>query len=138
MARTAVTSQDQPAASVRPKRTPLANRNRLSVKNKEDGYVYRIVNDVDDRVERLMEVGYELAPKEFVGAHGDKRVDDPSSLGSVKHFSVGQGMKAVVMRQRAEDYKEDQDAKQAEVKALEDTMREAKKVADYGSLELSR
>ena len=32
-------------ASARPRRTPLEKRNRLSVRNKEDGFFYRIVND---------------------------------------------------------------------------------------------
>lgn len=135
MARTATNSVE---ASARPTRVPVGQRNRLSIKNQEPGYVYRIVNDEDDRVERLQELGYEIAPKETVGAVGNKRVDDPSSLGTSKHFSVGRGMKAVVMRQRKEWYEQDQTAKQADIDALEATMKgNARKAADYGSLDLS-
>lgn len=124
-------------ASARPRRTPLSVRNRLAVKNKEDGYVYRIVNDTDDRVAQLQEQGYELCSKEHVGAIGDKRVDNTASIGSVAHFSVGQGTKAVVMRQREEHYLEDQDVKQQEIDATEASMKqEARKNADYGELKI--
>jgi hypothetical protein len=126
-------------ASARPKRIPIAARNRLDIKNKEPGYIYRIVNDDDDRIQRLQDAGYEIATKEAVGAVGNRRVDDPSSLGSVAHFSVGKGTKAVVMRQKLQYYTEDQNAKQAEIDALEATMKgDARKAADFGSVELSR
>lgn len=119
-------------ASARPKRTPLASRNRLSIRNKEEGFVYRIVNDTDDRIERLMEQGYEICTKEQTGAIGDKRVDTTSSLGSVAHFSVGQGTKAVVMRINKEYYAEDQAMKQQEVDAIEASMKEeARNAGDY-------
>ena len=124
--------QSTQEASARPKRVPLSVRNRLSVRNKEPGYVYRIVNDVDDRVSQLQEQGYELCTKEQVGAIGDKRVDNTASIGSVAHFSVGLGTKAVVMRQREEFYKEDQDIKQQEVDAIEASMKqEARNSGDY-------
>jgi hypothetical protein len=124
-------------ASARPRRTPLSTRNRLSIKNKEEGFVYRIVNDVDDRVELLKERGYDVCTNEQVGAIGNKRVDNTSSLGSVAHFSVGQGTKAVVMRIPKEYYEEDQAIKQQEVDALEATMKgDARKAADYGKLQI--
>lgn len=125
-------------ASARPKRASLARRDRLSIKNKEDGYVYRIVNDVDDRVDQLTEAGYEICTKEHVGQVGDKRVDNTSSLGSKALFSVGQGTKAVVMRIRKEWYDEDQAVKQSEIDEVESTMKsDARKAADYGKLEVS-
>src|SRR5574343_824960 len=119
-------------ASARPRRTPLSQRNRLSVKNKEPGYFYRIVNDVDDNVHLLQERGYELCTHEQVGAVGDKRVDNTTSIGSVAHFSVGQGTKAVVMRIKDEWYKEDQTVKQQQVDEMEASMnQEARKAGDY-------
>ena len=42
----------------RPKRTPLANRSVLGIKGKEPGYVYRIVNDIGDRVASFQEQGF--------------------------------------------------------------------------------
>ena len=126
-------------ASARPKRIPIAARNRLEIRNKEPGYTYRIVNDEDDRIQRLQDAGYEIATKESIGAVGNRKVDSASSLGSVAHFSVGKGIKAVVMRQKDEYYREDQKSKQDEIDALEATMKgDARKAADYGSLELSK
>lgn len=125
-------------ASARPTRTPLSARNRLSIKNKEDGFTYRIVNDVDDRIERLQDAGYELCTKEQVGTVGDKRVDNTSSVGSTAHFSVGQGTKAVVMRIRKDWYTEDQLVKQQEIDAVEASMKsDARKASDYGKIDIS-
>ena len=126
-------------ASARPKRTPIGSRNRLSIRNREDGYVYRIVNanlenDLD-RVDAFLEQGYELVPKDKIGTVGDKRVDNASSLGSSSLISVGQGTKAVVMRIRKELYDEDQAAKQAEIDAPEQTMRKGS--GDYGKVEIN-
>lgn len=121
----------------RPKRTPVGRGNRLKVENKEPGYTYRYVNtnlEKDpDRVARFLEAGYEIVPKASAGNLGDKRVDNPSSLGSSATLSVGQGTQAVLMRIREDWYKEDQRDKQAELDALEQTMsRDAK--SDYGSI----
>jgi hypothetical protein len=123
-------------ASARPRRSPLSGRNRLSIKNKEPGYVYRIVNDVDDRVTLLQEQGYEICTKESVGMIGDKRVDNASSVGSSSVLSVGQGTKAIVMRQKEEYYKEDQALKQTQIDELERTM--GKDKSDYGSIKLEK
>ena len=121
----------QTVASARPRRTPLSVRNRLSVKNKEDGYVYRIVNDVEDRVSLLQEQGYELVSAKDAGMVGDKRVDTISAPGSSSYVSVGQGVKAVVMRQREEFYKEDQAIKQQQVDDSEQTMKTTLNGGDY-------
>ena len=124
-------------ASARPRRTPLDSRNRLAIKNKEEGFTYRIVNDADDRVELLKEQGYEVCTTEQIGAIGNKRVDNTSSVGSVAHFSVGQGTKAVVMRIPNDWYKEDQEIKQQQVDAMESTMKgDARKAADFGKLQI--
>ena len=132
-------SRTPQAASARPTRVPLSARNRLSVKNKEDGYVYRIVNDVEDRVERLLEAGYEIVPADKAGQVGDKRVDSPTSLGSASSISVGKGTRAVVMRQRDNFYKEDQAAKQHEIDAVEQTMQgDAQKASDYGDFSFKK
>ena len=119
--------------SGRVRRTPLIKRNRLSVKNQEAGYKYRIVNDVDDRVELLQEQGYEVVPDAKVG---DKRVGLPKSLGSTSSVSVGGGTQAIVMRQKLEWYEEDQRIKQAQLLELEQTMNQ--KAGDYGKVEISR
>jgi len=125
-------------ASARPRRTPLEKRNRLSVRNKEDGFFYRIVNDAEDRVERLKEQGYEVCTAEQTGMIGDKRVDNASFVGSAAHFSVGQGTKAVVMRIPKDWHDEDNSMKQQEVDRLESTMKsDARKTADYGGININ-
>lgn len=125
----------QTEASARPRRTPLSKRNRLEIKNKEPGYVYRIVNDVDDRVSLLQEQGYEIVPDAKVGAAGDRRVDNPTALGTSSQISVGQGTKAVVMRQRLEWYNEDKLVKEQAVDETEQTIKNPK--ADYGEIRRS-
>lgn len=118
--------------SGRTRRSPLTVRNRLSLRDKDPNFVYRIVNDVEDRVELLQEQGYELVPDAKVG---DKRVDNPSSLGSANSISVGRGVKAVVMRQRKEWYDEDQSVKQRQLDELEQTTKQnAKNNSDYGNI----
>ena len=139
MSRTA-NSQVASAPVERPRRTPLSGRSRVAVRNKEAGYHYRVVNanlDTDpERIQTFLEQGYEIVPAVKAGQVGDKRVDDPSSLGSSSQISVGQGTKAIVMRIREDWYKEDQATKQAEIDALEATMKPAN--ADYGSIEYKK
>ncbi len=104
----------------RVRRTPLNVRNRLSIKDRDPAYRYRIVNVKDDRIEQFKEAGYEIAPAQQVG---DKRVDKPSTLGSASEISVGQGMTAILMRQRKDYYEEDQATKQAQIDELESSMK---------------
>lgn len=116
--------------SGRVKRTPIGQRNRLSVKDKDPNFVYRVVNITDgtgsDRVDSLMEQGYEVVDNKV----GDKRVDSTSGLGKNPEFSVGNGVKAVLMRQKREDFEEDQAYKIAQVKTQESTIYQDAK-ADY-------
>lgn len=123
--------------SGRVRRTPITVRNRLTVKDKDPNFVYRIVNTTDahgsDRISSFLEHGYELVEQAQVG---DKRVDISAGLGSVSEFSVGQGKKAVVMRIRKDWYDEDQAAKLAQVNAVEQTMHRDSK-ADYGKIDIT-
>lgn len=123
--------------SGRPQRTPVGQRNILTVKGKDPSYVYRIVNDVDDRISQYKEAGYEIVPDTSV-AVGDKRVNAASSVGSGKQISVGQGTKAFVMRIRKDWYEEDQAAKLTQVAAVEQATREKALDGTYGDLKLSR
>lgn len=124
-------------ASARPKRIPISSRNRLEIKQRDDGFSYRIVNDVDDRVSRFQDAGYEVCSNEQVGAVGSRRVDGATPVGSVAHFSVGKGTQAVVMRVPKEYATADAKAKQNEIDAVESTMKgDARKAADYGTVDL--
>jgi hypothetical protein len=123
----------------RPKRVPLSGRKVFGKENKDPNYVYRYVNanlEKDpERVARFKEAGYEIVPRGVAGDLGDNKVDSATPMGSVAELSVGQGTKAVLMRQRKEWYLEDQSAKQAEVDAIEQTMRRESK-SDYGTLDV--
>lgn len=125
------------APSGRVSRTPVGTRNVLTVRGKDPNYVYRIVNDVDDRVQQFKEAGYELVAEDSVTV-GDKRVNAASSMASHKQLAVGGGTKAVVMRIKREWYDEDQLAKQSHVAEIERATREKALNGTYGELKLSR
>lgn len=109
-----MTTSKSPSGRV--KRTPIGSRNKLSVSDRDPNYHYRIVNTnmegKEDRVEMFKEQGYEVVPNTNVG---DKSVDRPSRLGSGSEISVGQGVKAVLMRIPKEYFEEDQAAKQQRI-----------------------
>ena len=122
----------------RTRRTPInGTRNRLSVRGKEPGFVYRVVNDIDDRIQTFQEMGYELVTDTNVSV-GDKRVATPSKEGTPQKVSVGQGIQGYVMRQKQEYYDEDQKAKQVQVNELEASMKQtAKSEGFYGEVRVS-
>ena len=130
-------SQDSKAPSGRVSRTPIGTRNILTVKGKDPNYVYRHVNDIDDRISMFQEAGYELVQDESVVA-GDKRVNAASSLGSAKAVSVGQGTKAYLMRIKRDWYEEDQAKKLSNVADIERATKEKALDGTYGDLKLSR
>lgn len=135
----AITEKDTIAKppSGRVTRTPVGVRNVLTVKGKDPNYVYRIVNDYDDRVEAFMEAGYEVVKAKEVKV-GDKRVDAPTEEGSIKRISVGGGNKGVVMRIRKEWYDEDEAAKQRFVDETEATTKADALNGNYGKIEFGR
>lgn len=123
--------------SGRVKRTSNVVRNRLTVNGKEDGYVYRVVNDTEDRIQQFVELGYEIVKDKDVTV-GDKRVDKATSEGSLKQLSVGGGQKAFVMRIPKDWYDEDQATKQAYVDSSEAATKEKALNGTYGKLEINR
>jgi hypothetical protein len=132
--------QTQVAPKVRPKRTPIAQRNILTIAGKDPSKVYRIVNDHGDRIEAFKDAGYELVPAKDLRV-GDKRVNSASPEGSFAQVSVGGGQKAFVMAIPKEWYDEDQEVKQAQIDALERSTRQqalAQNELKTGKLDLSR
>lgn len=123
------------APSGRPKRVPVGTRHRLSVSNQEPGFIYRWVNTTDDRPGMFQAAGYELVD---TSKHkiGDPRLSVGSSIDN--SISVGGGTKAVLMRQRDEFYKEDQDRKQAEVSRREQGILKPTLEGSYGSVTTDR
>jgi hypothetical protein len=118
-------------------RTPVSQRNILTVRGKEAGYEYRVVNDIGDRVQMFEEAGYEVVNAGDITV-GDKRVSKASPVGSKAEVSVGAGEKAVVMRIREDWYKEDQLAKQQRINELEASMIKNARNGFTGKIETTR
>lgn len=122
----------------RPNRTPLGTRNRLNVKGKEAGFHYRIVNDNEGRIQDFIDAGYEIVSDTSVSV-GDKRIANPTQEGSPVKIHVGGGQQGYLMRIKDEWYKEDQDAKQAQINELEDGMKaKAKEESFYGNITITK
>jgi hypothetical protein len=124
------------APRARKTRTPVGQRNILTVSGKDSEYEYRIVNDTGDRIAEFQDAGYELVEAASVRV-GDKRVNNPTPEGTKAQVSVGKGDKAFVMRIHKDLYKEDQEAKLQRVRQLEESIK-TPSGADYGSVTTSR
>lgn len=122
----------------RPKRTSInGKRNILTVEGKDPGYVYRFVNDVDNRIQNFEDLGYEVVRDNSVKV-GDKRVANPTAEGSPVMVAKG-GTKSYLMRIQKDWYDEDQANKQKIVDETEAAMQsEAKSQGMYGKLDISR
>ena len=120
--------------SKRPQRTKLADRSVLKLKGQEPGYVYRIVNDIGDRISSLQEQGYEIVTDSSITI-GDRRIGKASKDGSPVQVSVGGGVQGFLMRQKQEYYDEDQLYKQQQLQETERAMKKDSG-ADYGSLKI--
>jgi len=123
----------------RPNRVPVSGRRDvMTVADKDESYVYRWVNDTENRINLFEQGGYELV-------HGDievgtKSVDSSSSTSSVVSKNVGGGVTAYLMRIKREWYEEDR-IKAA--KTLEDGEADMKRTLNsgkdgtYGKVEIS-
>ena len=102
----------------RPTRVPLhEQRDKLTVRNRNPDLEYRWVNDVDDRILKFKQAGWEPAPKTDVGDPAVETGDNNTSSINEKH--VGGRTKAVLMQIPKEWYNEDQAAKMEAVRASE-------------------
>lgn len=120
----------------RVRRSPVEGRNYLTVKGKDPNYVYRIVNDTEDRINDFIDRGWEFEVDENIRV-GDSRIDNHSKLGTVRQLSVGGGLRAVLLRIRKDWYDEDQEAKHAYLKKLEDAMRPNTNDGGYGKVDIT-
>lgn len=113
------------AETKRVRRAPInGTRNKLTLKGEIDpNYVYRHVleDGTGERVFEMKERGYEPVESKGVSV-GDKRVADPSALGSVVTTPSGTN-KLILMRIKKEFYEEDQALKQAEVDRMEGSIK---------------
>jgi hypothetical protein len=113
-------------------------RQKLNVRGKDPAFEYRIVNDIDDRIQEFIDRGYEIVTDTTVQV-GDKRVANPTQEGTPAKVSVGQGVKAFVMRIKKEFYEEDKQTHNATLDELEGQLRRtAKEEGLYGDIKTTR
>lgn len=121
-----------------PQRTPISGtRNKFKIKNQDPAFVYRAVNDVEDRIEQMRELGYEIVTKEI--KTGDKVVGTGTHVGTPMSVSVGGGVKAVIMRCPREVYELRAAEKANAVQLMEDALKTpGSNNADYGKVDVRR
>ena len=117
--------------AARPKRTPLGARNRLTFDKQDPNFVYRVINDQDDRLQKAQEAGYEFVVSDE--QLGDKRVAEGGSVDSRVSKPVGNGVRGFLMRIPREYYEEDQSAKAERIDATEASMKPNAAKGEYGS-----
>jgi hypothetical protein len=125
----AVETKKKPENS-RPTRTPLGARNRLTFDNRDPAYVYRVINDVDDRIERAKAAGYEHVDSD--GSLGDERAGEAKKLTRRVKKPVGNGINGYLMRIKREWYDEDQAEKHRRINESERAIRPNTSKGQYG------
>lgn len=103
------------------KREPIGTRDVLKYPQRP-GYVRRIVNDIEGRVQRFENAGWRVVQQEIIEG-GDMRVGVASQLASPVLKPVGGGINAVLMEIPEDIYKEDQTKKQEQVDLSEESIR---------------
>ena len=112
----------QSTAKKRPHRTPLHERDILTVRNKNPNKEYRWVNDIDDRLYRFTEAGWEFVTDKGVTV-GDPTVNADKELGSVIVKRTGK-TELFLMCIEKELFEEDAQAKADAIKETERAMYE--------------
>ena len=132
--------QAQPSAEAiarraRRTRSPIdGRRNILTVKGLAPGMVGRWVDNTPERMEQLMERGYE--PVRQPVQVGDVSIDSGAKIGAVTTKRVGGGREQILMQIPEEWYDADQAEKQKIVDAREAATRQEDKSQNfYGKVE---
>lgn len=123
-------------AEGRPERIPVSGqRNITTVHNTDPAFVYRWVNDVEDRISRFKLGGWEHVEGAKVG---DRTVDNSGTIEGVVSKNVGSSRVAYLMRINRMWYEEDQANKAALIKEQEDAMLRNEKSAEgrYGKVSI--
>jgi len=112
----------------RPNRVPVSGRRDvLTVADKDENFVYRWVNDTDNRITQFQEGGYELVSGD-VGV-GMASIDNPDDIASTVSKQVGNNVTAYLMRIKREWYEEDR-SKQA--KTVDENEADMKRTLNSG------
>jgi len=129
----------------RRKRIPLREQRRLlDIPDKDPNFVYRLVNDVNNRISSMRDSGYEIIDRTGQEIEDfDVRIQDSASKNSALCQSVGSGITAYVMRKPKEWYDEDKEKELEEIKKKEKATltkdEGGKEIKDlYGEIKISR
>ena len=114
----------------RPQRTPLGQRNRLTFGKQDPNFVYRVINDTDERLAEAQEAGYEFVVSD--APLGDKRAAEGGKVDSRVSKPVGNGTRGFLMRIPKEFYAEDQAAKMGKVVETEKALKPDTRKGEYG------
>ena len=110
------------------KRVPLHDqRDKMTVDGRDPDFIYRWVNDIEngERIQKFQKAGYEVVQdKVTVGEPTENDKYGLNKTSTVLEKSVGGNVKAILMRQRKEDYEADQKAKDARVDTQEAQMKQ--------------
>lgn len=131
------TDVDVREAEIR-QRVPVSGpRDILTVYGKDPNYVYRFVNDQNNRIARFQRGGWEIVTDDLeVGA---PRVGVPSSEGSPIKVSVGGAIQAYLMRIMRELFDEDQAKKANQIDEIEKAIKDApQREGLYGEVKLHK
>jgi hypothetical protein len=117
-------------------RSPIdGRRNILTVKGLAPGMVGRWVDNTPERVEELLDRGYEVV-RENVEV-GDMAIESGAKMGSVVTKRTGGGKESILMQIPEEWYNADQKEKQKVVDSREAAMRQGDKAQNfYGKVEV--
>jgi hypothetical protein len=133
----ATPSVEQIARRNRRSRSPIdGRRNILTVKGLAPGMVGRWVDNTPERVEQLMEQGYDVV-RQAVQV-GDISIDSGAQTGAVTTRRVGGGKEAILMQIPEAWYKADQLEKQKIVDSREAIIyNKGKDAGEYGKVEVT-
>ena len=127
---------NQSRAEDRPSRVPVGVQKAITTVYDQDvNYVYRWVNDVDDRIERFKLGGWEIVDSKSVRV-GQRSVDSTGKMSGTISRNVGSSRTAFLMRIKKEYYEQDQAEKARIIKESEDAMLKKENNAEgrYGSV----
>ena len=114
--------------TLKTKRVPVSgHRDIMTVKGQDPDYVYRWVNDIDNRIERFKEGGYETVAQEV--EIGERTVNSSEAPSSTISKKVGQGITAYLMKIKREWKEEDRNAK---LRAIAETEADMKRTLNSG------
>jgi hypothetical protein len=119
----------------RPERIPVSgHRNIMTVHDQDPAFVYRWVNDVEDRIEIFKLGGWKLVEDKH--QVGDRSVNSGTQLDKVVTKNVGAGRTSYLMKIEREFYEEDQAAKERAIAEKERSMLASERNAEgrYGSV----